>query len=694
MHMKSRSFATLIIAVLALAVALPLVPVRGSSGNIHINSLTSPSPHITIKLGGSLNLYFGGVVWSGGQVNLYLSSDGYASISTDDTSYGPTFQVNNIQNMTGSTTISGYTVGLNWINGTVPTSLGVPGGNYYVKAFDGSTSAVAVTDTYFTIEATFEVVPSWGPGQAAIVLKGYGLPANGHANFSYNTGSGWTTIVTLKPADSDGNVQHPYTAPDLLMALPAGLQTNTTSTIQFRMIVDETGQTETANFLEYWRGLKQVKGATGVLAAFPNLYGNMTDLSTYEVNVTVLGNLIIAGYYFHPGTLTFLWDGGTAIGTATANATHGFFNATLPVPITSIGAHNVTIDDGKCIFVVFVNVIPTLILNPTSGPVGTLVTATGYGFPASDGTKYNVTLSWDYVDACSPASVVLGYILTNTHGQFTTTFTVPHTVGGAHTVTATANDTASTSATATFTVLVTLAVTPSSPTNTGTLVTVSGTGLDWYPFYDLCIDYTKDFIASGGEVDDGYTYGLPVYFAGDCVGDLSFEFVVGAGFTPGVHVIALYKYETPYELPTLEKYILFTVVGESEVMTKLDEISDMLTGLDSFVRSDSSQIHSLLTSIQSAITAAKTAIQTDISGLGSQLTSIATSASTAASRADAAATSATNAATYAQAAETAAEGAQSATSGISMAVYGAVILALVAALASIFAVITLQRKVA
>jgi hypothetical protein len=367
MHMKSRNFATLIIAVLALVVALPLVQVRGSTGNIHINSRTSPSPATSVELGVDLlNLSFNNVVWSGGQVNLYLSADGYASISTEDTSYGPTFSVAAIQSVSITTT-SGYSVGNNWINGTVPKDLGVPGGSYFVKAFDGSTAAVAVTDTYFTIIATFTVTPTWGPGQAAIVLEGYALPANDYANFSYRCVSEsvpWTDIVTLRPADSIGYVAYSTIAPDLLKALPAGSSANQSSTIEFRMIVNGTSQSLTADFLEYWRGLKQVQGVTGVITAFPNLYGNNTDLSTYEVNVTVLGDLMIAGFYFHPGTLTFLWDGDTAIATATANATHGFFNTTLPVPITSIGAHTVTIDDGKCIFNVTINVIPTLILNP------------------------------------------------------------------------------------------------------------------------------------------------------------------------------------------------------------------------------------------------------------------------------------------------------------------------------------------
>jgi hypothetical protein len=689
MHKHSRNIAKALTALLLTAALLSGInPSLGSSGNIHINSQTSPSPNVSIELGVDLlNLSFNDVVWSGGTVLLYLSADGWASVSDQDTSYGPMFQVAAIQS--GSiTTVNGYSVGNNWINGTVPVGLGVPGGAYYVKAYDGDTAAVAVTDTTFTIVATFEVVPTWGPGQTAIVLKGYALPANDFANFSWSctSPSGSGTIATLVPADGVGYVEYSTIAPDLLQA---GDNT-TTSTIVFQMVVDGTAQTLTANFIEYYRGLKQVQGVTGVMAGVdtpPNtLYDNNTDLSTYEVNVTVLGDLIIAGYYFHPGALDFLWDGSNLRGTATASSTNGFFNTTISVPITSIGQHNVTIDDGKSIFVVWVNVIPTLILDPTEGPVGTTVTATGYGFPASTSSVLiNVTLSWDYVDACSPSSVILGYITTNTNGQFVTTFVVPSTVGGTHTVTATANDTASTTGTATFTVIATLSVSPSIAANNGTVVTVSGTGLGYGEgeWYDLWINgkdwYSADYM------------GWTVYFNGDCVGDFSLELIIDASYDPGTYAVILYKLHEIYELPEIEAYVMFTVVGETGIEVILDEITDMLTDLHDFVTTDA---YDLLMDIQDAISDAQSALEADVAGVASQLTSIATSASTAATRADAAATSAANAATYAQSAETAAEAAQSATSGISMAVYGAIILALIAALASIFAVITLQRKVA
>jgi hypothetical protein len=691
MHKNPRNFAKALTALLLSTVLLSSISLSiGSTGNIHIDSLTSPSPHVTIALGGNVSLYFGDVTWSGGQVNLYLSADGYASISDDDTPYGPTFSVNDIQT-NASKAVDGYTVGYNWINGTVPTTLGVPGGNYYVKAFDGSTAAVAVTDTYFTIEASFEVVPTFGPGQAAIELKGYALPENGHANFSYNAGAGWVTIANLVGADAVGNVVYSMIAPDLLMALPSGLNAETFSIITFQMIVDETGQTEQATFDEYWRGLKQVMGETGVTAPSGQLYGNNTDLSG-SVDAKVLGDLILAGYWFHPGNLTILWDGQISLGTTAANMTHGFFNTTVTVPITSLGTHNVTIDDGKMTFVVYINVIPTLILDPTEGPVGTVVTATGYGFPESDGIIINVTLWWDYTCYCwdcEPVPLNLTVIPTNTNGHFVTTFVVPTTVGGIHIVWTETDGPINVYADASFDVLPTLTVTPGSIVNDGSMLVVSGTGLD-NPYhyegdfwYDLCIDYEKD-----------------IEFIPDCNGDWELEIIVSASFEPGVHVIALYMLEPIYYYygfdRTLVTYVLFNVTSAEEelIMGKLDEIQVAITALDEFVRDQPAAVAALLEAISSDLSSARSAILTEISTIGSQLTSIESYAQNAATKATEAATSASTAATAANAAKTAAEAAQSANSGITTYLMGTIVLALVAALASIVVLVMLQRKVA
>ncbi|NVM23216.1 MAG: hypothetical protein HWN68_15700 [Desulfobacterales bacterium] len=150
----------LLSVLLAISTLAMIVPVTASTGTILINTKVAPSPHITIRLCESLNLYFGKVTWSGGQVDLYISTDGYASVTVPgDVRYGPTFSVSHI---TDTEYVSSYewedityTVGNSWINGTIPETLEIAGGNYYVKAFDGATAAVAVTDTYIAISFEF-----------------------------------------------------------------------------------------------------------------------------------------------------------------------------------------------------------------------------------------------------------------------------------------------------------------------------------------------------------------------------------------------------------------------------------------------------------------------------------------------------------------------------------------------------------
>jgi hypothetical protein len=727
MRKLSKSLSVLLATLLTFSVLATIIPAAGSSGNILVDTTVAPSAVYVLSIGGSVPLYFGGVTWSGGQVDLYLSTDGYATLTLPgDTKYGPTFSVAIITaSAVDTTTYDGYSVGFNWINGTIPEDLEIAGGSYYVKAFDGATSAVAVTDNYIQIEATFTVAPAWGPGQAALILNGYALPANDYANLSYDT----TTIQDLVPTDDLGRFTYNMAAPDLMEPgdlSQAGVFSELAEgigwdNITFTMVVNSTGQTVDDYFQEYRRGLKQVKGDTEALSADDWLYGNGTDFFTPtgvpNVQVEVLGDLMITGKWFHPGSLEIFWDTTTAIGTTTANSTHGWFNVTVQAPITSLGNHSVTIDDGKCIFWFSVEVIPTLILDPDEGPAGTVVTARGYGFPASNSVLYNVTLDWDYVDACTMSGPInLGYVVTDGNGYFVTTFVVPGTVGGTHTVVAQANQTGDPEGTFTgtwaddeFTVEATLAISPMNFTNDGSIITVSGTGLDYTGWYNLCLDNKKDFYSANVMIDWGrimlemppmeywyeYESAVTSYFQPNCTGGVDFEFIA-AGFEAGTHVVTIYKLPggVSHQLPVIEDFVLFTVTGETPVLDKLDEIDEKLDDIKAAVEEiDFSAIGDDLEEIVDELGALGD-IQTDITSVLSQLSDIKALSQTAATQATEASTSAGTAASSADAAETAAEAASAGVAGISTAVYGAIILSLIAALASIVAVITLQRKVA
>jgi hypothetical protein len=516
-------------------------------------------------------------------------------------------------------------------------------------------------------------------------------------------------------------------APDLTWpnATNAGLQLNTSDTITFRCIVNSTGETLTADYDEYRRGIHQIIGVdrgitqTSTDYDVDDLFGNGTNFysGTYQVDVTVLGDLVIVGWWFSPGEVAILWDGDTTIGTTVANSTHGWFNTTVTAPISSLGRHNVTLDDGMCIFWFDVNVVPTLILDPEEGPVGTRVSAKGYGFPESNSVAYNVSVWWDYVDACDVAgsAMNLSFVLTDTNGFFSTSFDVPSTVGGAHTVTADTNDTldgsfSGTSAWATFTVTPTLAIIPSELTNDGTVVSIRGTGLDYGAWYDLCLDNKKDFYSANVLIDFGrmvlewegepppeywyqYESAVTSYFLPNCTGYVDFEFIA-AGFQPGTHVVTLYKLEASHQLPVIEDFVLFTVTAEDPVLDKLDEIEVKLDEIKDAV--DDIDFSGLEDDLEDVIAELATLgdIHTDLTSVLAQLSDIKALSQTAATSATEASTQAGTAASSAEAAETAAEAANATVSGISMAVYGAIVLSLIAALASIVAVITLQRKVA
>jgi len=62
-----------------LALILVVIPfaVKASTGYILINTTTGPSViGQEVPAGGNVNLYFGGVTWSGGQLYLLMSRDG------------------------------------------------------------------------------------------------------------------------------------------------------------------------------------------------------------------------------------------------------------------------------------------------------------------------------------------------------------------------------------------------------------------------------------------------------------------------------------------------------------------------------------------------------------------------------------------------------------------------------------------
>ncbi|MEM0385048.1 MAG: hypothetical protein QXH64_01165, partial [Nitrososphaeria archaeon] len=345
--------------------------------------------------------------------------------------------------------------------------------------------------------------------------------------------------------------------------------------ITFYAVDNKTAETYSFDWEEYPRGLLQVDN---VLADEGYIFGNETDFgSWYHVKVGVFDELVIAGNYFYPGNVTIWFDGSKYLGSVMANGT-GFFNTTVTIPVTSMESHYILLKDANNYrFVFYINVVPTLVLDPKEGPVGTVVTAKAYGFPA----KIAVFIYWFEIELGDGTYYWMANATTGADGQFNVTvkFTVPHTYGGVHEVWAvdtylgeeTSDISGTEIAERDFKVLPTLKIVPSTFANDGSLVTVLGTGLD------PTVGYTPNIDNRLLGVDpQNWDYPSSVYC--NSTGDIELQFVA-AGFTPGTHVFSLYA---GGKLKPI--FVLFTVTGYSSdtqvILSKLDALDAKLVAIN------------------------------------------------------------------------------------------------------------------
>jgi len=144
------------------------------------------------------------VSFSGSMFDLYISKDGYSTISSDDIKYAEGFAVADLWsaglknvNKTGDLFKGG--VGVFWIgtvNDTVddtryavligPIPYKISGDFKYIKVFDGSTTSVAVSEQYLVILPSVSLSPTSGPGGMKVTLEGYALEANAVINITEN----------------------------------------------------------------------------------------------------------------------------------------------------------------------------------------------------------------------------------------------------------------------------------------------------------------------------------------------------------------------------------------------------------------------------------------------------------------------------------------------------------------------------
>ena len=194
-------------------------------------------------------------------------------------------------------------------------------------------------------------------------------------------------------------------------------------------------------------------------------------------NVTITGNgfLSIAN---NPIIITY---NGTVVTTSPPSVTadgNGNFGATFKIPFGTSGIGTITASNNLNTSSTNFYSTATVTINPTSGIVGTIITATGIGFSA------NVPITINYGNSQA------GTAITDSEGNFSAAFPALASSTGIHQITIT--DQANT-VTSPFNITPAVKVSPSSG-SVGNDITVNGTGLT--PSREITVKYDADQIAT------------------------------------------------------------------------------------------------------------------------------------------------------------------------------------------------------
>ena len=265
----------------------------------------------------------------------------------------------------------------------------------------GTTPASEVEDKVFTIIPTIDVNPSYGWVATVVGVYGSGF-ASGETNIKVIYDGG--TVKIGIAADAGGSWQSSFSVP---ASSKGGHEIRA-----YGAITNE---------------------ADLVAASFSVSPGiKLEPVSGYLGGAIYVGDgLWVSGVGFeaNEGGIRVTFDGSLNISDIVAD-TKGSWSDRLEVPPCSKGEHTIDasgeITRSSDIVDAIVIISPKIELNPTSGAIGSDITVHGEGFAANQ----VITISYDGVQVSTGAA-------TDAKGNFTTSFKIPKSRAGDHTVTVT-----------------------------------------------------------------------------------------------------------------------------------------------------------------------------------------------------------------------------------------------------------------
>jgi hypothetical protein len=446
----------------AATVSLGVTPASGPAGTIvYVTAGPCTAASSFTVLFGSTNIV-SGVVPAGGTVTTYFS----VPVSVRNT-----YSIS-VSTSAGETTLTPATftvtpiIHLNNVSGAAGDQVSVSGNGFYSNTaitlyFDGSpvTLTAPVTTDYSGQFSTATFTVPTAAGGTHTVTAG----DTGGVSF----GVTFTISAKMSLSATTGNVGSSITASGSGFAVSSALSFFLDGTA-----FSSTAHTDaTGNFSNAAIVIPSIAGGAHTLTATDSVGNSLSATFTVTGTTTVAptsgaidSTVTVTGQGFQASSpIQISYDGG-AVTTVPASVTsdaNGQFSASLKVPAGASGTHVIKITDGANTTSTNFTSISTATVSPTSGPVGTTVTAKGSGF------KANGTVSINY------NNVQIGTVTASGLGNFSTNINIPAAGTGSHPLVL-----SDSSNTQSFTFSVTPTANPMTPTTgpIGTSVTFSGSG--------------------------------------------------------------------------------------------------------------------------------------------------------------------------------------------------------------------------
>ncbi len=323
---------------------------------------------------------------------------------------------------------------------------------------------------------------------AVVTVTMYGATSAVQNSASFSVTSYSSSTLTLTPAS--GAVGTLVTASGYVSTLTYGTYANIPVTLTFAGLLVASTSTNTSGYFSATFVVPSAVTGAQIVTAASAIYGFTSSQMFYVTSGSstaltlapssgAAGSLVTASGYVPnttygayaniPIVITFA---GIQVASATTDST-GYFTTAFVVPNGLSGVQTVTATSAYYGFsasqVFTLGSSTGLTLTPSSGIVGTSVTASGYVTTSTYGTYNFIQITITF------GSTQVASTMTNSIGYYSATFSVPSGVSGSQTVTATSASYGFTAAQI-FTVVspnITLSSTTAVP---GTLVTVTGGG--------------------------------------------------------------------------------------------------------------------------------------------------------------------------------------------------------------------------